>query len=350
MKKPCLYKRSDTGNYSIVYYVDGKQKGLSTGVSNKDAAKTIFNKWLEQNAGGIIIKSPVLLSEFYKIFVALSTKRNEGTLANYSGMVKHFISVCGDRMLKDYNLIDFDKYITSLIPVKSLYTVKAYRGCLYSIFETAEMYDYIPHNPLRRAVNISLIEPDTKCLSKEEFNRLIRAVDTYTNRDMNKMFMNPQCKLLYKDLFTFAILSGLRQAELFKLKPEHIDSQFIKVLSTPSDPTKTGRTRYVEINPLLHPIIDRRSQGTYIFTGNKSHSMLNSRYILMVLKKFGDVAGIPYINFKMFRSTFGKFLIDDGVPILFVSQQLGHKSVVTTQKFYAKYITSEYKGWNKTAL
>jgi integrase len=146
-------------------------------------------------------------------------------------------------------------------------------------------------------------------------------------------------------------LSGLRQGELFRLKPQDITDKHIKVLSLVNDPTKGKKTRFVELNKRLIPIIKRRHNGKYLFTGNSRNEKLNGDYVTKTLKKFGQAAGLPHINFKMFRSTFGYWHLLAGSPLKWISQQLGHASIETTERHYAKYITSESSNWvNKVKL
>lgn len=68
------------------------------------------------------------------------------------------------------------------------------------------------------------------------------------------------------------------------------------------------------------------------------------QYLFICKKKYLKVIGREDANFKAFRSTFGKLLLDAGINIKYVSQLLGHSSVETTEKHYAKFITQERKG------
>ncbi|MEE8556358.1 MAG: tyrosine-type recombinase/integrase [Myxococcota bacterium] len=40
---------------------------------------------------------------------------------------------------------------------------------------------------------------------------------------------------------------------------------------------------------------------------------------------------------KDLRDTFGSWLLSNGIPIKYVSKQLGHSSIATTEKHYAKW-------------
>jgi hypothetical protein len=57
---------------------------------------------------------------------------------------------------------------------------------------------------------------------------------------------------------------------------------------------------------------------------------------LCVLKR----AELPHFTLYDLRHTYASLLLSEGVPLLYVSQQLGHAKPTTTLKYYAKWIPS----------
>ncbi|HRK00987.1 MAG TPA: site-specific integrase, partial [Ignavibacteria bacterium] len=208
----------------------------------------------------------------------------------------------------------------------SAVTAHNHKRFLIMVFNKAIDWDIIKVNVAKKCVKIKLPEPDPVIFTKEDFKKLIEVTT------MQK----------YKDLFTFAVLTGLRMNELIHLKSDQInvENKLIKVLSDVSHRTKTGRTRYVELNSLLLPIVHRLKEKEYPFAEFNKWMLKDAmnRYIrkAQINKRY---------SFKSFRSTCGKWLLDEGVNIKYISQMLGHSSVVTTEKHYAKYLMSEHKGW-----
>lgn len=50
-------------------------------------------------------------------------------------------------------------------------------------------------------------------------------------------------------------------------------------------------------------------------------------------------------SFHSFRSTFGYWLLLNEVPLKYISKQLGHSSIIVTEKSYVKYLDTELMGY-----
>lgn len=321
MKHPSIYKR-DNGYWYVIYYISGKEIRKSLDTKNKTVA---INK-LKDFTGEV--KGDMLLSEFINMYTEHSDNKNPVTINEYKRLTKEFLSFAGDRDLREYYLLDFDRFISLQLQSHSKQTVHGYRKRLISVFNKALDYGYITKNHAKKTLPIKLSELELRYFTKMEFRKLISVTD----------------KELYRDIFTFAVLSGLRMSELIHLKPSHIlDDKLIKVVSDDIHKNKSAKTRFVELHPSLIAICNKYQNNEFIFMLNSSK--LDRCYLGEITKEYIRLSGInPKLHFKAFRSTFGKWLLDENVNLKFISQQLGHASITTTEKHYAKYITTEYRG------
>lgn len=349
MKKPFLYKRTDNGIYTIAYYVGGKTLTVSTGARVKQDAKDVFEKWKAEtlyNSNKAEHNYFIKLSEFVEQFYKLSTNRTVRTIKNYRNSVNKFISYAGDKLLNQYRIIEFDRFFTDALKHKNNYTVNGYRRNLMTIFNAAVKYNYLSANPLLKSVNVKLPESDIRFYTKSEFQRLISTIASYNNKGLEKRYNIEDWRDHYKDLFTFAVLTGLRFNELQHLKPEHIiiSKNILRVVSDARHKTKGGKSRNIELHKNLLPIYNRYKDKEYLFMSMEG-KMLNGNNVTRQLKIFNRLAGNDSrLNFKAFRSTFGMWLLEKGVSLEYVSAALGHQNISTTEKHYAKYIIKESKG------
>lgn len=343
MRRPFLFKRSN-GFWYVGYsnYENTKsgksykrveiRKAASTGTKIKSEANQYLLDFQISKGYRKGIK-PVLMSEFKKLFFESGvSNKSTGTRKNYSAVFDSFSNYIGDKLLQDYDIYELDKYLDHKKSEWSPHTAHLHRRCLKVIFDKAVQWKHLDTNLVPSTTKIVLPESDPLFFTKVEFKKLLEVTDDE----------------LYKDLFTLAVLTGLRLGEIINLKSEQIDTKkmLIQVLSSSEHTTKTNMTRHVELNKQLIPIVKKYSNQKYLFVGNRDNNKLNKVWVGKVTKAYVKKAKInPKLNFKAFRSTFGMWLLDENVNIKYVSQLLGHSSVSTTERHYAKYITTEPKGW-----
>lgn len=316
MKNPFIFKKSN-GFYYLCYQdqYTNKRRTLTTKHKSKASAKSFLLEYVRRSKPVTNI-IPITLSEFKKIFLQQSANKKITTNRNYLYTINSFIKYTGDKKLSEYSLYDFDKYLTYKLSTRTPETAHLHRRSLKVVFDRAMSWNYLAINPVLRSVKIRLKENNIKYFAKEEFAKLIESTD----------------QEYFKDLFYFAVLTGMRLNEILNCRKEDIDleKKLIRVYGR-----KTDRTRFVE----LHESLISVASGDLF--GKRSVDYISKRTKYYIRK-----AGInPALNFKAFRSTFGKWLLDEGVNLKYISQQLGHSSVITTEKHYSRYIQTEYKGW-----
>ena len=328
MKNPFLSKAAN-GYWYIYFYLERKRIKKTTGTRNKVTAIRFFQDFIDNKK---YLNKSILLSEFYRIFKdTSSSSRNDGTISNYRATVNAFLKLNQDKYLDEYSVFEFDRFFNIRKNMKSVHTASRDKRCFNAMFNQALKYKYLEKNIIPETCKIKIPESDISFFTHDQFHHLLDVVTVP----------------LYKDIFIFAVLSGLRMNELLNLKISHIDLEknIINVFSNPEHRTKTGSSRQVDLNKTLIPIVNKYKSDSLLFTGNRDEVKINTGYLSRTTKKYCKLAGLPEHNFKAFRSTFGMWLLKEGVNLKYISQQLGHKSITTTEKHYAKYIPRESTGW-----
>ena len=199
---------------------------------------------------------------------------------------------------------------------------------------------------------------EATALTRPEADRLLRAAEEYCPR--------------YYPLFLTALRAGLRQGELVALRWGDIQfgnsaedpHRYIMVqhnyvrgqFTTP----KSKKSRRVDLSRQLRQVLldlrDRRlleafTQGkTSIADGLVFPSRVGRvldpnnlvhRYFLPCVER----AGLRKIRFHELRHTFGSLLIQDGAPITYVKEQMGHSSIQVTVDTYGHLIPGADIGW-----
>jgi len=142
-------------------------------------------------------------------------------------------------------------------------------------------------------------------------------VDYFKEKEVKEILENlPDDR--YGDIVRFAFLTGARLGELATLKPENVFPDKIFVTG------KTGR-RSIPITDHIGEILQRGRIFNYglwtLSTSFKTHKLSATKI----------------------RHTFASTLVKKGVSIYIVAKLLGHKSVKTTETYYAHLAPEEIK-------
>lgn len=139
-------------------------------------------------------------------------------------------------------------------------------------------------------------------------------------------------------LIEFAVQTGLRLSEQFRLRWENVDWK-TRTMLIPD--TKAGTPRHVPINQrageLLQALQAEGPASPWVFCSSKdpSRPVNHKNFIRRVFKVAAKKAGLQGLNWHDLRRTTGSRLAMAGIPLNTVGEILGHSSERVT-KIYAR--------------
>jgi integrase len=285
-------------------------------------------------------ESPLFKDFAEKVYLPYSreTKRSH---RNDASRIKPLIEFFGDKKLKDISTFEIEAYKIQRksVPIISRHSDETKRTtrprslavinreiCLLSaIFTLAIQKKDAVENP---CVKVRLYPENNRIryLSYEEEDRLLSVLVGKREH--------------LRDLVLLAIHTGMREGELYKLKPGQVDF-FRDVIHVTE--TKTDADRLVPMNQTSREILQRlvkeaKAKGyRYLFTNPKTgkrYSKLKTAW-----KTACRLAGITNLRFHDLRHTFGTRAADAGVSLIAIAKVMGHASTATTERY--AHATSE---------
>jgi integrase len=131
-----------------------------------------------------------------------------------------------------------------------------------------------------------------------------------------------------------AIHTGLRQAEQFKLRWEHVDF-LTGIITVPR--SKHGETRRVPMNDTVRDILGSRPSRlkvAYVFPSATGETPLDARnYMNRVFNKALKRARVENFTWHCLRHTFASRLVMKGVDLRTVQELMGHKTMAMTLRY-----------------
>ena len=230
----------------------------------------------------------------------------------------------GEFRLRQITPFEIEKLKSSLLTTLSPVTVNIRLKKLRCILSTAVRWKILESNPAKEVSFVPENEKAPKHISVVEINRLLESVK----------------ELWLRQIFAFAVTTGLRRSEITNMKWDQIDldRRIIVIASTSTFKVKAGKTRIVPLSDIAMQIIQSRlllkDNSDFVFTSNGK--AVHENYLTTRFKYYVRKAGLKDdYNFHSLRSSFASLLILNGSDIYKVSKLLGHSRVTTTQQFYA---------------
>jgi integrase len=275
--------------------------------------------------------SKMLLSEFIEYFMGLSKHDLRSTTVDrvYRPAFKSFLAICGDKALASYNIRDVETYKAKRLDSCSPVTFNIAFRALKAAFNRAVRWELIKENPFSKSKQVRVPEKPFVHFTRDDFVRLIAAVN------------EPELK----DLFLFAVMTGMRQGEIVNLQWSNVDfdQKLIHITNQDGFLTKTGRSRSVPMNDdvfeLLHKLQSEAPEHPHVFV--REGEMLKQSYVEHKFKQYVRAAGLrDDLKFHSLRHTFATWLVQSGASIYEIQKLLGHSDIKTTQ-IYAHLAASE---------
>jgi len=277
----------------------------------------------------------LLLSDAIEIFKA--NKSAEGlkprVLAMYTRELARLL-----RFSESHNLLTVSQALTleNLIALratwpsvyKSSYSRSVVQKHLNHFLRFAYDAGWIVRKPKLSAIKIN--EPETEPLTAAEYDTLLAHA---TGRIRAVIQLMRWSGLAIRDASTIKRTDIVCQGGMYKIVRRR---------------TKTGTPLYIPLPPDVGAEVLAAANGhpVYIFWDRQSPTSSEYRhagYVGEQVKAIFDKAGIQSAGHMIshrLRATFAVDLLSKGVALEHVSKLLGHRSVSTTERFYAKWVKS----------
>lgn len=290
-------------------------------------------------------QAAVTLDKWFAEFVETRTGIEQRTTVDYQRVYDRHISPALGAMPID----SIDRpHIAGLIngmarPAKgekplSAKTIANVHGLLSAALNDAVIRRKIPANPcvgFRLPRSGEADKEDAHFLTHDEFDRLYEATPTH-----------------YRALVLTLVGTGMRWAEAQALRVGEVDLDglgTIKIIRAtkwiPGEGhvdgvPKTKKSRRTIIIPsqvkrALEPLVRGRGREEHVFTSATGLQIRHSTFHRLVWKKATAAAGIdPAPRIHDLRHTHASWLLEFGMSLEQVQDQLGHESILTTRKVY----------------
>jgi integrase len=185
---------------------------------------------------------------------------------------------------------------------------------LYNLARKWEFYD--GKNPIESVSMPKLDNQKTEFLTDEELTRLLDTLETWPFKDTVAFIK-------------FALFTGLRRGELFKLQWDDVD--FDRGMITLRDP-KSGKTENIPVSvEALNVLKALDVVSPFVFPGENGKQRTNFSGPWQRIRKAAELpAGF---RFHGLRHHFASTLVSAGVDLLVVQKLLTHKDAKTTQRY-----------------
>jgi len=202
------------------------------------------------------------------------------------------------------------------------------RGFLRYGYE-AQWLERIPAMP-----KIQSVEPETLPLTDAEYDRLLKSVVVFTD---------PERRQRVHALVQLMRWSGLAVRDALTLAKEAIQHDAAQgIYRVRMNRQKTGTHVSVPIPPdVAEDLLAVVNDGPYVFWDGESDIVKTwTKYYIAPAFKAAKITSDGYMVSHRLRDTFAVDLLSKGVPMEEVSRLLGHTSIRTTEKSYAKWSKS----------
>lgn len=334
------------GKWRAQVSIQGKRQ--SSTFKAKEECRTWIRQMLEQEEQGHdYTGSLTTLKEFLQQWLETAQlSLRPKTFIQYQALsCNHIIPHIGLMKLKDLRQDKVEEYYAGLISQGiGPRTVQMIHSILHRAMEKAVRYGLLLRNPVHGASLPKWRPPEMQVFDDGQVNQFLMAA-----RGSN-----------YEALYHLAIVTGMRQGELFGLK--WIDVQWQtgslhirrQVQSVPgqgwvfSDPKTRAGKRVVLIGEGTLKVLrvhKQRQQQQIALAGDrwKNHDLiftsgigtpLNPSNLRLDFNRVLDQAGLHRIRFHDLRHTTASLMLNHNIPVIVASRRLGHSKPSVTLDIY----------------
>lgn len=243
---------------------------------------------------------------------------NKGIHHDINRYKKHLLPNYGDRLPSDITFDEIESYKIELLITKKPQTVTNILELLKRIINFGKK------RQLCASVNFEIIMPKvnnikTEDLNEEQLAKLLKTLDEYPDIQVS-------------NLMKFALCTGMRRGELFKLKWS--DVNFNREYIIIRDP-KGGKDEKIPLNKtakillLNHP----KTNIQFIFTDKDNQKLSDISKHTKIIKKLAELPN-DFRPLHGLRHVFASTLASSGKVDMYILQKLlTHKSPIMTQRY-----------------
>lgn len=304
--------------------------------NGRDDRVTEALTWLESKRAGAV--EQMTFGQWFDLWAGQLTGITTRTRADYEALHRRYLTELDHLPLPLISRAHVAALVNRLEREGySAKTIKHAANLLSTVLATAQDDGLIPRNPVRRVRLPKVTRPDAQYLflTHEEAGRLIAATAEH-----------------YRPLVTFLFGTGLRWSEATALQVRHVDLEngTVRVdrawkripggfaIGEPKS-EKSRRTINAAVPALLvaHDLMQHRTSSDLLFTTAQGNVVRHGNFYNRTWRPACEASGLvdPRPTIHDCRSTFGSWLISEGISLEAVQDQLGHESYETTRKIYA---------------
>ena len=338
-------KKSPRGTWTVKFYYinwkgekkQKKQEGFKTKKEAQEFALNFLDKC--KNSVDISFKNLVeLYMEDIKVHVKPTTFANKEFLIN-SKILPYFSAM----RICDIDIAMVRKWQNELISHENNYNktyLKTIHNQLSAIFNFAVKYYKLPTNPAAQCGSMGKKKADSmQFWTKYEFDQFISCVSD-----------DPLSKVIFNLLF----YSGIREGELlaltfkdfdFKRNTVSITKTFAVVkgqvfIQTPKTPKSK---RVINLPEEISSMVEDYCSKLYDCNPDDRIFNISKTSLTREMVRGCNLSGVKKIRIHDLRHSHASLLIEMNIPILLISERLGHENIQTTLDTYAHLYPNKHE-------
>lgn len=260
-----------------------------------------------------------------------------GMATTKSHLNKHLLPAFGDSPIGEISVASINKWQAERLKSAQPGTVKRERATLSTILQAAFREGQLEINPVNRAEKIRGDSARTRLLGKEEIGAIISAasaIDEEANTSTSTTPIGWRA-----DFLRWALLTGMRKQEILNLRRRDLSCDGDELKWVSIDNTKTNRPRRQRGSKALTEIANRQLNQVELDGASRLFNISKST-LTRGLNAVFSRSGVKDVRLHDFRRAHASYLIEDGVPIAQVANQLGHTNWRMLEKHYVQHLDS----------
>lgn len=271
--------------------------------------------------------------EYRKSFLSKNTNKNyKSHLNNY------FLRDFHNKEVQQLTKEDLQKYTNSLLLSKRPATVEKIINTLKQFFIYLQDKGILSYNP---ASNLHLPKYDNKkyfSLPKKDVKKLVEYITGIKDKRTKSIYM--------------FLLHGRRISEVLNLKLENINL-YNGIYKLESTDVKTKKTMFWKLEKFQLDIINdyydsnKKDLNVYLFENTKTLRPITYTTFFKIHNNLKKDLNLMNFTLHNFRHLVGFLMINGGYSLEIIAKVLGHKSIMSTQRYSELKIDAATKAYSK---